>query len=155
MLYSLMSTFQRARKVWWCWWYTYNNLDGSSHWVEGSWKLSEVRVRALWTSSSSVPAEVCLEIKEKRQSRTWVWGAFTGVCLLIAIFSSASPGIVTREDHISLCWASLGTLASFSYQTSSPVTVQESEMIIFLSGTESQLCPALLWRTDCDWRSNT
>ena len=122
-----------------------NHRDRLSYLVEGV----ERRVTALWTSSSVSRPEVCLQIKEKRQSRTWVWGAFTGVCLLIAIFSSASPGIVTREDHISLCWASLRSLASFSYQTVCLVTVQLREMIIFLSRTETQFCTALLFRTDC------
>ena len=114
----------------------YHSFEGVVRWVT-----------ALWTSSSSSRPEVCLQIKEKRQSRTWVWGAFTRVCLLIAIFSSASPGIVTREDHISLHRAhSLRSLASFSYQTVSLVTVQLSEMIIFLPRTE--FCTALLLRTE-------
>ena len=111
----------------------------------------EIQVTALWTSSSSGQAEVCLLIKEKRQSRTWVWGAFTGVCLLIAIFSSASRGIVTREDQGGPHLTCLGSLASFSYQTVSLVTVQESEMIIFLFPPRDRVCPALLWRTDCNW----
>ena len=29
------------------------------------------------------------------------------------------------------------------------------EMIIFLLRTETEFCPALLWRTDCNWRSDT
>ena len=95
--------------------------------------------------SSSSPAEVCLQIKRSVKAEHEWWGALTGVCLLIAIFRSASRGIVTREDqggpsHLS----GISRVIFLPNSRSGHSPAEWNEYFPLHSRAQTEFCPALL-----------